>query len=228
MVVFLLILKIIGMSLLTVIGIAVLLLCVPAFIYIEYDSELTIYIRVFFVKLRVLPQDENGFFKKRFTKTKKKQLDKETEQQKKDSEDKSKFKELFGERGVAEAISFLWEILRLVFGKLVRIMRTVVISKLILKVEITGEDSADAALRYGKLCGVIYPLLSLIFQNVGKYKHTEIEVCPNYDRNFEQDKVYLNTTLIIYPMIVVVQIIALLLKLLTSEVGRMFSEKVKS
>ncbi len=225
MAVFLLILKIIGISLLAIIGITVLLLCIPAFVYIEYDNETVVHLRLLFVKFRVLPKKENGFWAKRLNRAKSKHP-KSEKKKKEAAEEKSKFKELFGERGAAEAISLLWTVTKLVCGSLAKIIKTVVISKFALNVEITGDDAADAALRYGKLCGVIYPSLSLVFQNVCKYKRTEIEVCPNFDKNAEHDKVYLNTTLRACPIIIAVQLIVLFFRLLFTVVGGKISENM--
>ncbi len=227
MAVFLLILKIIGISLLSVIGLVVLLLCLPIFVYIRLDDELTVDIRVLLIKFKILPANEpkkeNGFFGrlwKRITGGGKKQENDGTSEK-----EESKFKALFGARGVTGAVSFLWEVLKLVYCRFVKILRSVVVSKFDLDLEITGDDASDTALRYGKLCGVIYPSLSLIFQNVRKYKHT-INMRPDFDENLEYDRVYLNTTLRVYPIIILVQLIALLFELIVSEVKRKVSENL--
>ncbi len=230
MAIFLLVLKIIGISLLSVIGLIILVLCIPLFVYIKYDEEPVVDIRVLFVRFRVYPEEKDesegkeSFFKKLWKKITDKPSKEETEDESEsESDGKSKFKELFSERGTSGAINFLWEILKLACGRFAKIMRSIVVSRFNMKLEIVGDDASDAALRYGKLCGVVYPSLSLIFQNVRKYKH-EIDMRPVFEGDYEYDRLSLDIKLRVYPIVAAFHAAALLLGILASEIRRQIAE----
>lgn len=227
MAVLLLILKIIGISLLAIIGLVILALCIPLFVYIKYEDELLIDVRVLFIRFRVHPKQESdgkdSFVQKLWNKLTGKTKETETEE-KTESAEKSKFRELFSDRGASGAIEFLWEILKLVCGRFAKVMRGAVVSKFNLDLEIVGEDAADTALRYGKLCGVIYPALSLIFQNVRKYRH-EINMRPNFNNEHEYDQVRIDAVLRFYPILAALHVAALLISILISEIRRQIAEK---
>ncbi len=232
MAIFLLILKIIGISLLAIIGLVLLVLCMPLFVYIKFEKELMIDVRFLFVKFNVHPshkdeekaEGKGNLFSRLWKKITGKSSDDKEAEIKEEKEKESKFKALFGERGASGAISFLWEILTLVFGRSVKILRGIVVSKFNLKIEIVGDDASDTALRYGKLCGVVYPALSLIFQNVKKYKH-EIDMRPNFENKYEYDQVSLDTKLRILPISAGYHALAVLLSILMSEIKRQVAEK---
>ncbi len=232
MAVFWLVLKIIGISLLSVIGLIIILLCIPAFIYLKFNDELSADVRFLFFKFKVYPseKEEPGIIERlvlRFWRyligaSSGKTSNAQTYA---DISDEAGFKALFDDRGASGAISFLWQVLVILFGRFVRVLRGAVISKFDLKIDVAGDDASDTALRYGKLCGIVYPLLSFIFQNVKTYKH-EIDMRPEFDKKLEFDQVDLNATLRIIPIIIVAHIIALLFDLIVSETKRQVAENL--
>lgn len=231
MAVFLLILKIIGISILSVIGLIILILCIPAFVYLKFDNELSADARFLFFRFKVYPSDkeEPGIVEKLVLKFWRYLIGASGKtsdaQNLADISDEAGFKALFDDRGASGAISFLWQVLVILFGRFIKVVRGVAVSKFDLKIDVAGDDSAEAALRYGKLCGIIYPLLSFIFQNVKTYKH-EIDMRPEFDKKLEYDNVDLNVTLRICPIIIVAHIIALLFDLIVSETKRQVAENL--
>lgn len=55
----------------------------------------------------------------------------------------------------------------------------IIIKKLKLKVEIAGEDAAETAVNYGKVCALVYPTLSFLCNKI-TLKRKEINVFPNF------------------------------------------------
>ncbi len=231
MAVFLLILKIIGIVLLAVVGLIIVVLCIPAFVYIRFDNELSADARFLLFKFKVYPSDkeEPGIVERLVLKfwryligASGKSSDARSLS---DISDEAGFKALFDDRGASGAISFLWQVIVILFGRFVKVLRGVAVSKFNLKIDVAGDDAAEAALRYGKLCGIIYPLLSFVFQNVKTYKQ-EIDIRPELDERLEYDKVDLNVTLRICPIIIAAHIIALLFDLIVSETKRQVAENL--
>lgn len=232
MAVFLLILKIIGIALLAIIALILIILSIPASVYLKFNDELTADVRFLFFKFKVYPseKEEPGIVEKIVLKFWRYLIGTSSgkasnAQSYEDISDEAGFKALFDDRGASGAISFLWQVLQIIFSRFVKVLRGVTVSKFNLKIDVAGEDAADAALRYGKLCGIIYPLLSLIFQNVRKYKH-ELDIRPSFDKELEYDRVNLNTTLRVYPIIIIGHIIALVFDLIVSETKRQVAENL--
>ncbi len=232
MAIFLLILKIIGILLLSVVGLVILILCIPAFAYIDFETELTADVRFLFFKFKVYPSDkeEPGIIEKLVLKFWRYLIgassgNESNAQSLTDISDEAGFRTLFDDRGAVGAISFLWQVLLIIFGRFVKVLRGVAVSRFDLSIGVAGEDAADTALRYGKLCGIVYPLLSLIFQNVRTYKH-KIDMEPIFDKELDYDQVELHTTLRIYPIVIAAHIIALLFDLIVSETKRQVAENL--
>ena len=57
------------------------------------------------------------------------------------------------------------DVLRIVGNTLTevkKLLRHIAVKKLVLNIKCTGEDAADAAINYGKVCAVVYPFLTLV------------------------------------------------------------------
>lgn len=222
--VFLLILKILGLVILGIILLIVLVLCLPCYVYVSFETELKADVRFCFIRFPVYPsdKDEPGLIERMVLKfwhyligldPSGKQSNAQTLA---DIGDEAGFKELFADRGASGAVRFLWQVLCAVFGRFVKVFRGVYVKKLELLVGITGDDAADTAIRFGKLCGVIYPSLSFILQNVRKYKSLdEVDIHADYQSPYDQVK--LDTTLVIRPLTVLWHVIALIFELIVSE-----------
>ena len=225
-----LVLKIILLAILAVIALIILILCLPCYIYLSFEQELTADVRFLFIRFKVYPsdKDEPGIVEKLVLKFWRYLIGvsgKESDAQSiSDIGDEAGFKELFEDRGASGAIAFLWQVLTVAFGRFVNILRGVVIKKFDLLVGITGDDPAEAAIRFGKLSGVLYTSLSFIFQNVKKYKHEGIDIHADYESPFDQVK--LDSTLRIFPIVIVGHIIALLFDLIASETKRQVAENM--
>ena len=95
-----------------------------------------------------------------------------------EKEGKGSIKELIEERGLIGFIKMISEIAKIVLSRFGRIFRSCVIEKFELLASIGGEDAADAALNFGRLSGILYPLLSILLNAARRYKsHIDMRPC---------------------------------------------------
>ncbi len=77
------------------------------------------------------------------------------------------------------------DILRIVGNTLTEIkglLRHITVKKLTLNIKCTGEDAADAAINYGKVCAVVYPFLTLVHTTFKVKKRGEkVNLLCDYD-----------------------------------------------
>lgn len=143
----------------------------------SYDEKLRLELSVLFLKFTLLPT------KGKLKKSKKK--DKKIPQKKKDGEDKKKkkpstLKKLSDKKGVDGLLSMFVELSQLATSTLKKLFERVVIEKLDVNIKVVGEDAADTALKYGKLCGVFYSAVAVVC-GVCKCESYNLNVTPDFD-----------------------------------------------
>lgn len=142
------------------------------YIYAEYKDELSVWIKVAFFKLQLIPQKPKKK-KKKHKKKKVKEKKKEPEKQ------ENVLKNFMKEKGLSGIINILKQIATLVTETLKDLFKRVTIVSLRLNIQIAGEDAADTAIKYGYCCSVIFPAVSAIL-SVVKYKERNIQVVPDF------------------------------------------------
>lgn len=144
--------------------------------YAEYDEELRVIVRIGFVKIQLAPQKPDRKKKKKSPKKqKKKKQKKKTEKPK---EKKPSFiKQLHKEHGVTGIINIVQRLSELVVGALRGVFSHLIVTELTIKLEVSGEDAADSAIKYGKVCAALFPALGVITKIV-KVKHYNVNVTP--------------------------------------------------
>ena len=139
--------------LLGLIAVMVLVLFVPVYGRIRYDGEWRVSLRVWGIPIPLLPAAEEERETPAAVKKK---------QKKKSSSKKEELKQLFREDGL-EGTLRLFGRLAVLAGKTAgRLLRAVTVDKLELELLVAAEDAADTAVRYGQVCGVLYPALAAI------------------------------------------------------------------
>ncbi len=104
------------------------------------------------------------------------------------------------QRGFWGAIGFFVDLGKLFGGKLLGIYRGVAANKFILRAEIVGEDAADTAVKYGKICTWAFPALSYLLGNMRRYNQ-DIEITPNF--NGDEGKIYFEGEFVVFPASVI-------------------------
>lgn len=158
-----------------ILGIAVviiILLICPVSVYIHYDGNTIFFIRYLFFKFHVMPQKKEN--------KKEKEVSENSDNKKEIKEEKKnpllEYKDEHGWEGMIDILKTIAEIIADVLKK---ISRHIVIKKLEVNLMFVGEDAADSAVKFGEICAVIFPVISLIENNVKKCNHKE-DISPGF------------------------------------------------
>ncbi|MGN1138035.1 MAG: DUF2953 domain-containing protein [Ruminococcus sp.] len=147
------------------------------YIYAEYKDELSVWIKIAFFKLQLIPQKPK--------KKKKKHKKKKVQEKKKEPEKQENvLKNFIKEKGLSGIINILKQIATLATETLKDLFKRVTLVSLRLNIQIAGEDAADTAIKYGYCCSVIFPAVSAIL-SVVKYKERNVQVVPDFSDNPE-------------------------------------------
>ena len=110
------------------------------------------------------------------------------------------------QRGFFGALQFFADAGRMLGGALARIYRGIRIDRLVLHVSVTGEDAADTAIQYGRICAAAFPALSFLLGNTRGYdpaspRTKDIEIVPDYAGAGIQ--IYCIGELTVFPILVI-------------------------
>lgn len=144
-----------------VLFIFILLLC-PLSFHIVYDEEFSLKIRYLFLTFKILPS-------KKETKEEEKKKSQKEKTQKKDNS----VLDFAKKKGVTGIFEMLKTIVKIIKSSVLSIGKHLVISKMDINILVVGEDAADTAMKYGYICSVLYPLISMIDCNTAKCNHNE-------------------------------------------------------
>lgn len=155
---------------------------------IDYDKKILITVKWLFLKIPVFDSSKE----KKPKKEKKKKVEKpkdEVEKTEKSAEDKPKkqkekkgnglLKQLYidqGYDGLERMLRALGKSLGGFFGKL---YKTFTIDELYITMITAGSDAADTALKYGKLCSWLYPVLGKLVSTC-KVKKYDFDISPDF------------------------------------------------
>ena len=155
------VLKIIGWIILALIALLLLLLCLPVTLGLSGQSEAKFDIWVRFAGVRVW-----------------RKKDKAPQEAEPDQPKAQKKKTDF-----SQTVKTVVQLLRLILDRLPRFLGKLKVRKLHLVCIAADEDAADAALEYGAVCGVLYPLIDYIRQNMRlNERNTDVEIRCDFDR----------------------------------------------
>ncbi len=141
----------------------ILLLSIPVVLDMEYIETFKLKVSWLFIKVNILPKDENK--KKKEKKPKKPKKENEEDDDKEDKEKVEKenplkiFYEDQGVLGIVDLINNCASYL----GKFTKgFLKSIYIKRLRLRIWVTEGDAAQTAIKYGKFCQMIYPPLGYI------------------------------------------------------------------
>lgn len=156
--------------LLALLALVLVVLSVPVTGRITYDGTLTARIRVLGVPVPLYPRplQEDVPQPKRKRRSK---ADKPSKWQ--------ELKDLLKQDDVAGTLHFISGVARLAGRTVGRLLRSITVTRLQLQLLIATGDPADTAQRYGQVCGVLYPALELIGQQV-RIRRRQLRVEPNF------------------------------------------------
>ena len=164
--------------LLGLLGLAVLLvllvLFVPTYARVSYDDELRVRVWVLGLPITLLPSED-------------KPEEKDAQPAKAFGPAKpSKTKELLGEvsrsfkqDGVAATLDYLTQLAKLAGQAVGRVLRSITVDRLDFELIVADGDADTTAIRYGQVCGVLYPALTAI-AGVITVRKRDVRVEPNF------------------------------------------------
>ena len=173
---------------LAVIALIVILFSIKVSVTAVYDETFTLDIKWFFIKLRIYPEDEEKKAKKEAKKAEKEQKKKNSkkEKHKKEKTEESAspksniFKDFYNNQGFAATVNLIRTAAAQLGGFLKGVYRAFVIENLTVLLKVSaGDDAAQTAVKYGKVCSAVYPAMGFICSNM-KVKQYDVNVVPDF------------------------------------------------
>lgn len=170
-----------------IIALIVILFSIKVSVTAEYADSFSLDVQWLFIKAHIFPQTEEQKAKKAAKKAKKeeKKKKKKPEEEKKEEDKPSEpkkniFKEFYENQGFGATVELIQTAAAQLGGFMGSIYRAFVIEnlKLLLKVS-SGDDAAQNAIKYGKVCSAVYPSMGFICSNM-KVKKYEVNVVPDF------------------------------------------------
>lgn len=188
---------------LSIFALILILFLIPVSIIIEYDECFKLDIKYLFLKYHVLPSEEVEEEEK-----KEKEEVEKTEEEKPNST-LEKVKEFYKKQGFKNFVKIIKGICSIVFKSGKNLILGVKIKEFDVYVLVSDENAAESAIQYGKVCSVIYPLMSMV-REVGKNVRCSIDL--NYEEKSTTAKCSIKLQVI--PLIVMKEAIKLIKQLI--------------
>lgn len=207
-----------------IIAFFVLILSIPVHVSLSYGEKIYLTVRYLFIKLDILPLGEKKPKKEKKKKPEKEKTEKEKEEKPKEKKPNPilEMVKANGYDGMMDVLSNLGHVLALYGGKL---FKSVVFDEIELYITVGTGDSAQTAIKYGKACQKVYPILGFICSNnlVKKY---DARVEPDFLANQSEGEFFFDFHLIIRK--VINSTVGMVFRLLFSVVLKFFTNAKKS
>lgn len=156
---------------------------------VQYKNKLKLIVKVLFFRKTIVKKftdtQEKPSPKKKPDKKKKPKKDNKPKDASK-AEQPSFARRLFDQQGIGGLIEVIKQLLILIKGTLRYFFKHFIVSKLIIRVKVAGDDAGTAALNYGRVSAVVYPLAGHLAYALGCENYT-VDVLCNFDENAESD-----------------------------------------
>ncbi len=173
------------LALYIILGILLLLFLITLFnvyVHADYDNELSLFIKIAFVKISILPSKPKK--EKPAKKPEKKKEKKKKSGEKSKKKEPNKVFSYVKQKGISGIVNIVKRISSLAVGVLKDFFSHLVIDELYVDLRVAGDTAEDAAVKYGRICSVFFPALRLIIEIV-KVKHYDVSVNPDFTENAE-------------------------------------------
>lgn len=173
---------------LAVIALIVILFSIKVSVTAVYDETFTLDVKWLFIKFRIYPEDKEKKAKKEAKKAEKEQKKKNSkkEKPKKEKTEESAspksniFKDFYNNQGFAATVNLIRTAAAQLGGFLKGVYRAFVIENLTVLLRVSaGDDAAQTAIKYGKVCSAVYPAMGFICSNM-KVKQYDVNVVPDF------------------------------------------------
>ena len=174
-----------------IIALIVILFSIKVSVTAEYADSFSLDVQWLFIKLHIFPQTEEQKAKREGKKSKKEEKKKKKPEKEKPEEEKKEenkpsepkkniFKEFYENQGFGATVELIQTAAAQLGGFMGSIYRAFVIENLRLFLKVSsGDDAAQNAIKYGKVCSAVYPSMGFICSNM-KVKKYEVNVVPDF------------------------------------------------
>lgn len=159
-----------------------LVLSIPVFLELDYTDSVKVAVSWLFLKFTLYPNNKEKKKKEKPAEEKPKEEEKKEKEPKKEEPKPKKenfiktFYKYQGVAGIAELISDCAKAL----GKFSKgFLKSIIIKKLRIDIKVTEDDAAKTAIKYGKICGEIYPPLGFICSSC-RVKNYKVNILADY------------------------------------------------
>ena len=160
------------------------LLASPLRAEVSFREELRLRLGWMFLSFQVFPPKEEKPEKKKKPRKKKSSGKKPPAPAKKPEGKKpgglALLKEIFHYEGVPGLFAFLKDLAGIAAGTAKKLFAHLTVKKFDLLVVVGGEDAAETAFQYGKLCGAVYPAVSTLL-SACKCRRYGVTIVPDFD-----------------------------------------------
>lgn len=198
----------------SIVGLLLIVLLSHAVVYLTVDSGLRVFVRFWFVKIKLPPEKRK----------KDKSQEKETELLKESKKDKNIIARMLKEKGVRDTVSELWSVFKPILLKAIELFKKIKVKRFDLRVITASDDAAKTALEYGGVCAVVFPVLSFL-KSVMNFpdKITNVHIDADYDA--DKPTLYLDLKLKIRVISIVSAALSVLWTILKSRFKKELSKQ---
>lgn len=160
-----------------------LILCIPVSVYAKYDEISEFKIKYLFFKMDIFPLSEKPKKEKKKKEEKKPDKDKDKKKSEKKTEKTQKDNFLvsfYNNAGFDETLKLIKDVagvLKDYLGCL--FVKHIVVKKFYLNLLVAGDDSAQTAEKFGKVCAAVCPSIAFLESNL-KIKDRKINIRPDF------------------------------------------------
>ena len=167
-----------------IIAFFVVLLSTKFVITVHYEDDIALSVGWLFLKFNILPKKEK---KDKPPKEKKKKPEDKKEEKPKNEvvkEPKKKKKDnmfvrFYRNRGVSGVVQLLKDAAKALGGMFRRVGRAFIFEELYISLDVGAGDSAETAIKYGKVCSAAFPAMGLIVSTM-RVKKYSIQINPDF------------------------------------------------
>ncbi len=159
----------------------VLLLSVRFTAVIHYDEDVALDVRWLFIKKQIMPKVEPKKPKKKKEKKKKEPEPETVDETVKEPKKKGDniITRFYRNNGIPGFIDLLKRLMKAVGGMFSRIFKSFIIDDLFISLIVGDSDSAQTAIKHGKTCAAVYPILGYLTTHMNIKKH-KTEILPDF------------------------------------------------
>ena len=161
-----------------IIAFLIILLSVKFVITVHYEDDIPVSLGWLFLKFNLLPMKEKEKKPKKEKKEKKPEENSEVIPEPKEKKD-NMFVRFYRNRGVSGVVQLLKDAAQALGGGFKRMGGAFLFEELFVSMTVGAGDSAQTAIKYGKVCSAAFPAMGLIVSTM-RVKKYNIEVTPDF------------------------------------------------